>query len=59
MTKYPTEKYGRLAEECRQKADQAVRPVDRQAWLKLAEDWDDLARSAISAAHVGAALAAD
>jgi hypothetical protein len=46
MTKKPTEKYGHLAEECRQKAEQASRPVDRQAWLKLAEDWDRLARGA-------------
>jgi hypothetical protein len=46
MTKEPTEKYGRLAEECRQKAEAASLAVDRQAWLKLAEDWDKLARGA-------------
>jgi hypothetical protein len=58
MTKNPTKKYGRLAEECRQKAERAARPVDQQAWLKLAEDWDELARGA-SEAHVSAALATD
>jgi hypothetical protein len=57
MTKNPTEKYGRLAEECRQKAEEAARPVDQQAWLKLAEDWDELARGGTEA-HVGASLAA-
>jgi hypothetical protein len=56
MTTNPTEKYGRLAEECRQKAEEAARSVDQQAWLKLAEDWDELARGA--GEHVSAALAA-
>jgi hypothetical protein len=44
MTKKPKEKYARLAQECRQKSEDAFRPVDRQAWLKLAHDWDRLAR---------------
>ncbi len=46
MTKNPAQKYILLAMECRQKAAQACRSVDRKAWLKLAKDWDKLTRGA-------------
>jgi hypothetical protein len=46
MTKDTVTKFRRLAEECRQKAAEATRQVDRDAWLKLANDWDKLIRGA-------------
>jgi hypothetical protein len=46
MTRDAVTKFSRLAEECRQKAAEATRQVDRQAWLKLAKDWDKLTRGA-------------
>ena len=36
-------RYRREAEECRQNAEKAMRPVDREAWLRLAADWAKLA----------------
>jgi hypothetical protein len=39
-------RYRREAEECRQNADKAMRPVDREAWLRLAAEWAELAKSA-------------
>ncbi len=33
------EKYRQLAEECRQQAEKAFSPLDKEAWLKLAADW--------------------
>jgi hypothetical protein len=38
-----TNRYRREAEECRQNAEKAMRPVDREAWLRLAADWAKLA----------------
>ena len=34
------------AEECLRQADMAVNPLDKKAWLQLAEDWMKLARAA-------------
>jgi len=39
-------RYGREAEDCRRNAERAKNPVDRAAWLRLAEDWTKLARGA-------------
>ena len=33
------ERYRQMAEECRQKAEKAFSPLDKEAWLKLAADW--------------------
>jgi len=33
------EKYRQMAEECRQRAEKAFSPFDKEAWLKLAADW--------------------
>jgi hypothetical protein len=38
------DKFRREAEECRQNTEQATNPIDREAWLRLAEDWMKLAR---------------
>ena len=38
------DKFRREAAECRRNAEQARTPIDREAWLRLAEDWVKLAR---------------
>jgi hypothetical protein len=40
------QRYRREAEECKLNAQRAIRPIDRDAWLKLAADWMKLAESA-------------
>jgi hypothetical protein len=40
------ERYRRKSEECRANARTATDDFDRAAWLRLAEDWMELARSA-------------
>ena len=40
------ERYRKQAEDCRQMAAKAVRPLDKEAWLKLAGDWLRLADDA-------------
>ena len=44
MLETHAEKFRREAADCRHKAEEASRPVDRQAWLKLAKGWNRLAR---------------
>ena len=39
-------KYRREAEECRRNAECAFRPIDREAWLRIAADWEKLAEGA-------------
>jgi hypothetical protein len=34
------------AEECLRQAAMAIEPLDKKAWLQLAEDWMKLARAA-------------
>jgi hypothetical protein len=38
--------FRRQAEDCRQQAAKAVSPLDREAWLRVAEEWLKLAVSA-------------
>lgn len=33
------ERYREEAEKCRQMAEKVFSPLDKEAWLKLAEDW--------------------
>jgi len=40
------DKFRHKAEECRRNAEQASNPIDREAWLRLAEDWMELVRRA-------------
>jgi hypothetical protein len=35
-----------LAEECLKEAEKAISPLDKDAWLKLADEWLQLARAA-------------
>ena len=46
MLETAVEKYRREAEECRQYAERALRPADKDAWLRLAADWARLADGA-------------
>ena len=39
-------KYRREAEECRLNAECALRPIDREAWLRIAANWAKLAEGA-------------
>jgi hypothetical protein len=42
----PAERYRREAVACRLKAEETANSVDKEAWRKLADDWDKLARGA-------------
>ena len=42
-TQGEAEQYRKRAEECRQMASKVISPLDKEAWLKLAEDWLRLA----------------
>jgi hypothetical protein len=38
-------RYRKQAEEARQHAERAVSPFDKEAWLRIAEEWLKLAQS--------------
>ena len=40
------DRFRRQAEECELNARKAMRPLDREAWLRLAADWAKLAQGA-------------
>ena len=46
MPKTDANRFLALAEECLEEAERARSPVDKEAWLKLAEEWMQLARLA-------------
>ena len=46
MLEIPAERYRREATVCRLKAEKTANSVDKEAWLKLGDDWDELARGA-------------
>jgi hypothetical protein len=37
--------YRKQADECRQQAEKAISPLDKEAWLRVAEEWLKLAQS--------------
>jgi hypothetical protein len=41
-----SDQYQRQAEHARQMAAKTTRQEDKEFWLRMAEDWDKLARSA-------------
>jgi hypothetical protein len=41
-------KFRKQAEECREQAAKALSPLDKDAWLRVANDWLKLALSAES-----------
>lgn len=46
MTQVDAERFKINADECRQLAADAVSDDDRQAWTRLAEEWDKLSEHA-------------
>src|SRR5262249_39148569 len=50
-------RYRRAAEECRLNAERAMRPIDREAWFRLAADWAKLAECAELNRRLGRQLA--
>ena len=38
-------RFRKTAEECRAQAAKAVNPIDKEAWLRLAEEWLKMASS--------------
>jgi hypothetical protein len=38
-------RFRKQAEECREQAAEAVNPLDKEAWLRIAEEWLKLASS--------------
>ncbi|WFU45831.1 hypothetical protein QA640_44190 (plasmid) [Bradyrhizobium sp. CB82] len=59
MTEIDVGRFRKEAEECRQRAQKTIAPIDREAWLRLAADWTKLAedterrRSAFDAHFAG------
>jgi hypothetical protein len=46
MPETDAERFRAEAEECRQQAEKAINPLDKEAWLKLAAEWIRLAQDA-------------
>jgi hypothetical protein len=46
MANTDPERFRSEAEKCRQQAESATNPLDKEAWLKLAADWIKLAEGA-------------
>jgi hypothetical protein len=45
MTETDAERYRRQAEECRKLAERSANQFDKNSWLRLADDWIDLAEA--------------
>jgi hypothetical protein len=46
MSNSDADRFRKQAEECRQQAEKAVSPLDKEAWLRVAAEWIKLAQSA-------------
>jgi hypothetical protein len=46
MSDADAQRFRQEAEECRQLAEKAISPRDREEWLRLAAEWDTLAQAA-------------
>jgi hypothetical protein len=46
MTEIDSDRFRSKAAECRQLSETAINPLDKEAWLQLAEDWTKLAEDA-------------
>jgi hypothetical protein len=55
MTAQDAERYRGKAEQCRSNAEVATDDADRMAWLRLADDWMELARSSDAKTRAGGA----
>jgi hypothetical protein len=38
-------RFRRQAEECRQQAENAINPLDKESWLRVAAEWIKLAQA--------------
>jgi hypothetical protein len=47
------ERFRKEAQECRELAEKATSPADKEAWLHLAEDWLKLAQEAEQGTRFG------
>jgi hypothetical protein len=45
MAEDDADKFLQQAEHCRQQAEKAISPLDREAWLRTAGEWTKLAMS--------------
>jgi hypothetical protein len=48
MSSDDADRYRRQADECRQQAERAISPLDKEAWLRVAGEWIKLAQDAES-----------
>jgi hypothetical protein len=46
MSEDEAARFRQQAEECRQQAEKAISPLDKEAWLRTAGEWTKLAQSA-------------
>jgi hypothetical protein len=46
MKESEAEQFRKQAQECRLLAEKAISPLDKQEWLRLADEWTRLAREA-------------
>lgn len=46
MSEQDIARFRKQADECRQQAEQAINPLDKEAWLRLAGEWIKLAQAA-------------
>jgi hypothetical protein len=45
MSEAEAARFRQEAEECRQQAEKAISPLDKEAWLRTAGEWIKLAQS--------------
>ena len=46
MSEHDVTRFRALADECRQLAERATNPLDKEAWLRLADEWVKMAQEA-------------
>jgi hypothetical protein len=46
MSNDDADRFRKQAEECREQAERAINPLDKEAWLRVAGEWIKLAQSA-------------
>jgi hypothetical protein len=46
MSEDEAARFRERAEECRQQAEKAISPLDKETWLRMAGEWIKLAQSA-------------
>jgi hypothetical protein len=46
MSNEDADRFRRQAEECRQQAERAKSPLNKEAWLRVAAEWIKLAQAA-------------